>query len=73
MDAASQTEYIYVPPLPLSPRFTGQEVYLGKLREYFAPQIHGSRPGRKCFLLHGMGGVGKTQLSLKFTEESANQ
>lgn len=68
----SQTKYVYVPPRPLSPRFTGQEVYLEKLRTHFAPLAQSTHQ-RKTFLLHGKGGVGKTQLVLKYAEENADR
>ena len=70
--AISQIEYVYVPPHPLSPRFTGQEIYLAKLREYFQLPTEG-RSGRRSFLLYGMGGIGKTQIALKFAEENADR
>jgi len=52
-----------------NPLFTGRSGYLKKLRQYFAPRDD-SRP-RRLFLLHGMGGVGKTQISLKFVEDNS--
>lgn len=61
-------EYEYVPQRLLSPRFTGQEKYLQKLREYYGPS-NSEKSQRRC-LLHGKGGVGKTQLALKFAEEN---
>ena len=69
-----ETKYVYVPPRPLSPRFTGQEMYLEKLRKYFGPHTSTTwQKQRRCFLLHGMGGIGKTQLALKFAEECADR
>ena len=40
--------------------------------DHFAPQnqVDG---GRKSFLLYGMGGIGKTQICLKFVEEMAER
>ena len=64
----SHPKYVYFPPRLLSPQFTGQEMYLNKLRTYFGPQ-----PSQRRFLLHGKGGVGKTQLALKYAEETADK
>jgi hypothetical protein len=50
-----------------SPLFTGRKDVLDKLRKIFAGRTN-SRPRRSC-LLWGMGGIGKTQVCLKFTEE----
>ncbi|KAF8529764.1 hypothetical protein BU17DRAFT_79864 [Hysterangium stoloniferum] len=53
-----------------SPRFTGQDMYLDRLRTFF---IHENIvTSRKHLLLYGMGGIGKTQISLKFAEECAD-
>ena len=55
-----------------SPRFTGREDYLEKLRQHFG--THAGQPKhRQQFLLYGMGGVGKTQICLKFAEEHSDQ
>lgn len=45
----------------LLPSFTPRERYL-KALEYLLP----SAPGRKIFILYGLGGIGKTQLALNF-------
>ena len=47
--------------------FTGRSANLQRLKDHFA-----SNPmqTRKSFLLHGLGGIGKTQICLKFTEEN---
>jgi hypothetical protein len=61
-----------VPHLPLkhsSALFTGRDEYLKRLRDYF---ISNTGEKRKSFLLHGMGGIGKTQICLKFIEENAD-
>jgi hypothetical protein len=59
----------YKPKAPSSVNFTGRRDYLTKLRSHF-----GYEPDeplrRKSFLLYGMGGIGKTQICLKFTEEN---
>ena len=48
--------------------FTGREDILERLKNHFAPQDEKNR-WRKSFLLYGMGGIGKTQICLKFVEE----
>jgi flagellar biosynthesis GTPase FlhF len=54
---------------PLSSRrFIGRIEYLDKLQNYFTHQI-GELPHLKIFVLYGMGGVGKTQICLKFAEQ----
>ena len=61
-------------PLPaLSPLkhssalFTGREDYLQKLKDYFSSSTGDKR---KSFLLQGLGGIGKSQICLKFIEEN---
>ena len=62
-----------LPPLPplkhSSTIFTGRDIYLKELKDYFCFNLTGKR---KSFLLHGIGGIGKTQICLKFTEEHGN-
>ena len=62
---------IDLPPLsPLkhsSTFFTGQDKYLQKIKDHFTSQVQGQR---KVFLMHGLGGIGKTQICLKFIEEN---
>ncbi|KAF8345272.1 P-loop containing nucleoside triphosphate hydrolase protein [Amanita rubescens] len=59
-----------LPPLPplrhSSAMFTGRGIYLERLKDYFGYSAKGQR---KSFLLHGMGGIGKTQICFKFIEE----
>ncbi|KAF8345769.1 hypothetical protein F5887DRAFT_1188989 [Amanita rubescens] len=59
-----------LPPLPplkhSSTMFTGRGKYLERLKDYFGLSTTGQR---KSFLLHGMGGIGKTQICLKFIEK----
>lgn len=47
--------------------FTGRQDILQRLDSFFAPRDTGGRPRRE-FLLYGMGGVGKTEIALKFSE-----
>ncbi|KAF8514539.1 hypothetical protein BU17DRAFT_94396 [Hysterangium stoloniferum] len=58
----------YVPTAISSPIFTGQQKYLEQLREYFGTEGRRSDE-RRHHLIHGMGGIGKTQICLKFAEE----
>jgi Bacterial TniB protein len=54
-----------------SPLFTGQKDVLNRLEKIFADRTN-NRP-RRCCLLWGMGGIGKTQICLKFTEEMSDR
>jgi Holliday junction resolvasome RuvABC ATP-dependent DNA helicase subunit len=62
--------------IPLKPnsstRFTGRTDVIAKLKEHFTSPSDGVRT-RKYFLLHGMGGIGKTQICLRFVEEMSDQ
>ena len=52
-----------------SRRFTGRREYLQRLKDYFNPR---DEQDVKIFLLYGMGGIGKTQICLRFAEENKN-
>ena len=58
--------------VPLMPnpsnRFTGRTKVIAELKRGFFNTIDSARK-RKFFLLYGMGGIGKTQICLKFVEE----
>jgi hypothetical protein len=60
-----------IPPLPpvnhSSMMFTGRSAYLQRLKDHF---VSNGMKKRKSFLLHGLGGIGKTQICLKFIEEN---
>ncbi|KAJ7446588.1 hypothetical protein FB451DRAFT_1188678 [Mycena latifolia] len=49
--------------------FQGRQTILEKIHEYFIQK----QPKQEIFLLHGLGGAGKTQIALKFIEESSSQ
>jgi len=61
--------------IPLMPnpsnRFTGRTEVIAKLKRYFSNADNLVRK-RKFFLLYGMGGIGKTQICLKFIEEMSD-
>ncbi|KAF8798401.1 hypothetical protein BYT27DRAFT_7203495 [Phlegmacium glaucopus] len=56
-----------------SPLFTGQEDVLDKLEKLFPHRANSSLMLRRCCLLWGMGGIGKTQICLKFTEKESDR
>ena len=59
--------------IPVKPnssiRFTGRTDVLAKLKEHFTAESNDKLHRRKFFLLYGMGGIGKTQICLRFIEE----
>ena len=59
--------------IPLVPnpstRFTGRTEVIAKLKNHFFTNTNDAVQKRKLFLLYGMGGIGKTQICLKFVEE----
>jgi Cdc6-like AAA superfamily ATPase len=61
----------YNPMTSSSMKFTGRRDHLTKLQAFFTAESDGSHR-RKSFLLYGMGGIGKTQICLKFTEEHSD-
>ncbi|KIK00792.1 hypothetical protein K443DRAFT_99679 [Laccaria amethystina LaAM-08-1] len=52
-----------------STRFTGRTEAIAKLKGHFFTDTNDAVQKRKFFLLYGMGGIGKTQICLKFVEE----
>jgi Holliday junction resolvasome RuvABC ATP-dependent DNA helicase subunit len=68
-----QDDTLFVPHRPnSSAMFTGRKDVLEKLKDHFAPADWDNKH-RKSFLLYGMGGIGKTQICLKFVEEVADR
>ena len=63
--------------IPLMPnpstRFTGRTEVLAKLKKHFFTNTYDAVQKRKFFLLYGMGGIGKTQICLKFVEEMSDR
>ena len=61
--------------IPLMPnpsnRFTGRADVIAEVKRHFL-NTHDLALKRKFFLLYGMGGIGKTQICLKFVEEMSN-
>ena len=68
-----QNDGFSIPQKPNSSAlFTGRMDIIEKLNNHFAPQDEGDKQ-RRSFLLYGMGGIGKTQICLKFAEEMADR
>ena len=62
-----------IPVKPYSSiRFTGRTDILAKLKEHFTAESDDKVRRRKFFLLYGMGGIGKTQICLRFIEDMSN-
>ena len=63
--------------IPLMPnpstRFTGRTEAIAKLKTHFFTNLNVAVQKRKMFLLYGMGGIGKTQICLKFVEEMSDR
>ena len=61
-------------PVPQKPNssllFTGRKKELDKLKKIFVDHTNNRL---RCCLLWGMGGIGKTQICLKFVEEMSNR
>ena len=56
-----------------SNRFTGRTKVVAKLTRHFFGKTNDAVKKRKFFLLYGMGGIGKTQICLKFLEDMSEQ
>ena len=63
--------------IPLMPnpstRFTGRTEVIAKLKKHFSTNANDTVQKRRFFLLYGMGGIGKTQICLKFIEEMSDR
>ena len=53
-------------------RFTGRTDVLTKLKKHFTAKSNNKLCHQKFFLLYGMGGIGKTQICLRFIEEMSD-
>ena len=62
--------------IPVKPnssiRFTGRNDVLAKLKEHFNAESNDKLRRRKFFLLYGMGGIGKTQICMRFIEDMSD-
>ena len=72
-DGNGATSDAAIPVKPNSSiRFTGRTDVLAKLKEHFTAESTDKLRHRKFFLLYGMGGIGKTQICLRFIEEMSD-
>ena len=64
-------------PVPQKPNssliFTGRKDILDKLGKIFVPHTSSRLMSRCSCLLWGLGGIGKTQICLKFAEEESSR
>ena len=56
-----------------SPIFTGRQDVLDKLKKIFSCEVTSRLMSKQSCLLWGMGGIGKTQICLKFIEEMSHK
>ncbi|TFK34399.1 hypothetical protein BDQ12DRAFT_738263 [Crucibulum laeve] len=49
--------------------FTGQQAHLNRLKIYFSLRTENNISPWRSFVIYGMGGIGKTQIALKFAED----
>ena len=75
MNNGNRTTFDGVIPLTPNPsnRFTGRTEVVAKLKRHFFCKTNDAVKKRKFFLLYGMGGIGKTQICLKFLEDMSDQ
>ena len=70
INGSRTTSHGVIPLMPNpSTRFTGRAEVIAKLKRHFFTNTKVVALKRKFFLLYGMGGIGKTQICLKFVEE----
>jgi len=69
---SSTPSLLVTPPLP-SEIFTGRDDYLRKIESSFElPKTSRELKNQRRFVPYGTGGIGKTQLALKFLDANSN-
>ena len=64
----------FIPFMPnLSAQLTEHTEAIAKLKRHFFTNPNDEVQKRKVFLLYGMGGIGKTQICLKFVQEMSGR
>jgi len=56
----------------LSPLFTGRELLLKHMSEHLVPESDAKSPCR-VFVLHGIGGAGKSEAAIRFATENQHR
>ena len=70
----SSTPFQSIIPPPPTDMFTGRGEYLQKMKDNFGlPKTSVEMRTQRKFVLYGTGGIGKTQLALKFLDENPEQ
>ena len=67
-----QNEHYY-PPRAVSIDFTGQTEVMRQMEAAFNPKTLPSTTGQKRFVLHGVGGSGKTEMACKFAQDNKHR
>ena len=67
--AALQNEH-FNPPCAVSLDFIGQDEIIGALQTAFAPEQYSFAKKQKRFVLYGIGGSWKTQISAKYAQDN---
>lgn len=70
---ATSTNHHFDIPQSVSSIFTGRGAMLKELRELFVPRGGTIREFQRRFIVHGLGGSGKTQFCCKFAEDCRNR
>lgn len=55
--------------VPVTTKFVGRDIEMNRLRQELLPDLDAKEVHRKVFVLHGLGGIGKTQLAVEFARK----
>lgn len=60
-------------PRPVSPLFTGREDVLQRLADAFAPREANDRDSPRRAVISGLGGMGKSELCIRFAHDQRDR